>query len=430
MKCRRIYWLGLSVPLLLLFVPLSLWLLLVLLAPTGWAKRHVVAALSKKSGRSVQLDDLRVCFTGGIELSGLKIGAPAAVGDPWLSARRVAIDVGPLELFFGKFEPSTLSVEGAYLRVLRRGDGSLEIADLVAPTRPTTGHEAQPHRCGLCKLNAKVHESQIVVIDQLTRTHLTFNDVEGEAIWEQDNSRQVTLAGRLNQGPFQFTVHLDRSGGQPGFEGEFRTSDVALDQGMHLLRYVVPVLAGNGRQLQGRMDLDVYLRGRGSTAEQLGKSLIGHGKLVLDPAELDKTPLLDAFRRVMELPELDRSGSIHSDFVVQDGRIRTDHLTLSSGRSEILVSGWTSLDGRLDYQVKLQGIPDRLSEKAQRLLDGLDLDLGRLTSLRLYGNVNQVEISYSGGTKDGRPVLERLLAPEDRDRLRVLGRQVRDKLLR
>ena len=430
MKCRRIYWLGLSIPFLVLFLPLSLWLLLVLVAPTGWAKRHVVAALSKKSGRSVQLDDLRVCFTGGIELSGLKIGAPAAVGDPWLSARRVAIDVGPLELFFGRFEPRTLSVEGAYLRVLRRGDGSLEIADLVAPTSPTRGHDSQPHRCGLCKLNANLHGSQIVVIDHPTRTHLTFNDVEGEAIWEQDNSRQVTLAGQMNRGPFQFTVHLDRSSGQPAFEGEFRTSDVELDQGMSLLRYLVPVLAGTQGQLRGRMGLDVYLRGRGSTAEQLSKSLIGHGTLTLDPAELDKTPLLDAFRQVMELPDSGRSGTIHSDFVVQDGRIRTDHLTLSSGRSEVLVSGWTALDGRLDYQVKLQGIPDRLSEKAQKLLDGLDLDLGSLTSLRLSGNVSQVEISYSGGSKDDRPVLERLLVPKDRERLRVLGRQVRDKLLR
>lgn len=430
MHCRRIYWLGLSIPFLLLLLPLSLWMLIVLVAPTGWAKRHVVASLSKKSGRSVQLDDLRVCFTGGIELSGLKIGAPAAVGDPWLSARRVAINVGPLELFFGKFEPSTLSFEGAYLRVLRRGDGSLEIADLVAPNSPATGHDSQPHRCGLCKLNARIQQSQIVVIDQPTRTHLTFNDVEGEAILEHDNSRQVTLAGQMNQGPFQFTVRLDRSGGQPGFEGEFRSSDVALDQGMSLLRYVVPALAGSHRRLQGRMDLDVYLRGRGSNAEQLGQSLVGHGKLVLDPAELDRTPLLDAFRRVMELPESERTGSIRSDFVVQDGKIRTDHLTLSSGRSELLVSGWTALDGRLDYQVKLQGISGRLSEKAQKLLSGLDLDLGSLTSLHLSGNVNQVEVSYSGGAKDGRPVLERLLVPEDRERLRVLSRQVRNKLLR
>jgi AsmA protein len=430
MKCRRIYWLGLSVPILLLLVPLSLWLLMVLVAPTGWAKRHVVAALAKKSGRSVQLDDLRVCFTGGIELSGLKIGAPAAVGDPWLSARRVAIDVGPLDLFFGKFEPRTLFVEGARLRMLRRAEGSLEIADLVAPASPAASRDTKPHRCGLCKLNAKIRESQVEVIDQPTGTHLTFDDVEGEATLEEDNSRRVTLAGQMNQGPFQFTVHLDRSSGQPEFEGEFRSSDVVLDQGMSLLRYVVPVLAGARRQLRGRMDLDVYLRGRGSNVEQLRKSLIGHGNLALDQAELDKTPLLDALRRVMELPESDRSSSIHSDFVVQDGRIRTDHLTLSSGRSELLLSGWTALDGRLDYHVKLEGIPEHLPEKAQKFLGGLDLDLGSLTSLRLRGNVDQVEISYCGGTKDGRQVLERLLGTEDRDRLRVLSRQVRDKLLR
>ena len=272
MKCRRLCRLGLMIPAGVLLAPPLLWVLIVLAAPTDWARSHVVAALQRASGRSVQLERLHVCLGGGVELAKLQIGAPRAVVDPWLNADRIRIDVSLLQLLCGRFEPTDLEVDGATLRVLRREDGSLELADLVRSDPDQKGSSStEPHRCGLSKLKAKLHQSRIILQDQPTKTELTMEGVEGEANWEGEGAMVVTLSGSLNQGPFEFTAHFDRSEGQANFEGQFRTSDVVVDGGMSALRYVVPVLAGAPGQLQGRLDMDLYLRGRGESREMIGQ---------------------------------------------------------------------------------------------------------------------------------------------------------------
>ncbi len=430
MKHRRFCWLGLMIPLGVLLAPPILWILIVLVAPTNWARSHVIARLERSSGRSVQLDDLDVCLNGEIELTGLKIGAPRSIGDPWLDAKRIRIDVSPWQLLCGKFEPTNLQADEATLRVLRRQDGSLELADLVIFDGAGAAKLSnQPHRCGPSKLNTKIQQARILLIDEPSHTQLTFDEVEGEGIWEGEGGFVATLSGRWNQGPFEFTAHLDQSGGQPNFEGQFRTSDVVLDKGMSVLRYLVPVLAGAAGEIQGRLAMNVYLRGGGDSRAVLSKSLVGNGSLVLDPIELNGTPLMTEFAKLAELSTTDNIASLRSDFVVQDGRIRTDHLNLTAGRIPVAMSGWTDFDGRLDYRVKLDGVVDRLPEQARKFIGGLDLDLNSLASLRLRGNVDRVTIT-TGTTAHGRSPLEQIIGPEDRDRLKVLGREFRDKLLR
>lgn len=431
MKCRRLCRLGLMIPAGVLLAPPLLWVLIVLAAPTDWARSHVVAALQRASRRSVQLERLHVCLGGGVELAKLQIGAPRAVVDPWLNADRIRIDVSLLQLLFGRFEPTDLEVDGATLKVLRREDGSLELADLVRSDHDQKGSSStEPHRCGLSKLKAKLHQSRIILQDQPTKTELTMEGVEGEANWEGEGAMVVTLSGSLNQGPFEFTAHFDRSEGQANFEGQFRTSDVVVDGGMSALRYVVPVLAGAPGQLQGRLDMDLYLRGRGESREMIAKSLVGHGNLTLDPIQLDGTPLMAEISRAIEVPLQDKAGSIQSSFVIQDGRVTTDRLNLTVGRVPIVVSGWTDFNGQMDYQMKLDGLVDRVPEKARQFLSGLDLDLTKLTNLTLRGNVDSVQVEFPDRAAAGGASVDQILSTENRDRLRVLGRRLRDKVLR
>ena len=79
--------------------------------------------------------------------------------------------------------------------------------------------------------------------------------------------------------------------------------------------------------------------------------------------------------RAIEVPLQDKAGSIQSSFVIQDGRVTTDRLNLTVGRVPIVVSGWTDFNGQMDYQMKLDGLVDRVPEKARQFLSGLDLDL-------------------------------------------------------
>jgi AsmA protein len=432
MKCRRFCWIGLLISLGILLTPVVLWVVIVLVAPTNWARSHVAAALERASGRSVQIDDLDACLLGGVDLTGLRIGAPGAVGDPWLEAGQMHIDVSLFQLLWGSFQPTYLEVEGGALRVLRREDGSFELADLVRGGNGNGGSARasdEPHRCGMSKLKAKISQLKVVLIDRPTQTMVTLEDVQGEGNWEGEGAFVATLSGQLNQGPFQFTAHLDRSTGKPSFEGEFRASEVVMDHDMGVLRYLVPVLAGAQGQLQGRLAMDVYLRGQGNTKELLSKSLVGQGTINLDPVDLDGTPILLEFRKLVDRPPGEKLGSLRSNFVIDSGRITTNHMELALGRVPIVVTGWTDLNGQLDYQVKVEKLSEKVEDQARRLLSGLDIDLKSLTRVRFRGNVDRVAITLGAGA-NGRSPLENILAPDDRDRLRVLGRQLKDKLLR
>ena len=113
----------------IILIPPILWIGVVMVAPTGWAKRHVVAALEARTHRSVRVEGLSVCLLGGIHLTSLEIGSSQNSDDPWLKTTDLRLDVNLPQLLWGKMEPSLVQVEGVKLRVLRRRDGSFELAD-------------------------------------------------------------------------------------------------------------------------------------------------------------------------------------------------------------------------------------------------------------------------------------------------------------
>ena len=124
----------------LILVPPLLWLVVVVVAPTGWARRQIVARLESRSGRRVALEGLSVGLLGGIRLTNLEIGSPHDIGDPWLKAADVRLDFGPFQMLGGHCKPTRVDVDGVELRVLRRADGTVELADLIRPV------PVPPHR--------------------------------------------------------------------------------------------------------------------------------------------------------------------------------------------------------------------------------------------------------------------------------------------
>ena len=315
--------------------------------------------------------------------------------------------------------------------MLRRQDGSLELADLVRPDPRTAATQpSEPHQCGLSKLRARLHHARVQLIDVPTQTSIELKDVEGEGIWEGEGAFIVTLTGQIDEGPFQFTGHFYRSGLQPIFEGQFRATDAVLGGDTNALRYLVPVLAGTPGQVQGKLDVDLYLSGQGNTREALCKTLRGRGSVSIDPIEFAGVPVLTELADLTHVPPQERTGSIQSSFTIENSRITTDRLTLHAGRVPIVVSGWTGFDGRMSYQMKLDGLVEKVPEKARQFLSDLDVDLSTLTSVSLRGNVDHVDLSFQrSGVRRG-PAAESLFTKEERERIKVLGRRLRDKVLR
>lgn len=428
MKCRRFRRLML-VPIGIVSLPVVAWCLIVMVAPTDWARVHVASALERASGRSVGLDSLSICLGGGVDLIDLKIGAPGGLGDPWLEAERVHIDLSLSQLVFGRIDATDLQVDHARLRVLRRTDGSLELADLVRSSRAST-HAQSAESKGPSNLRFQFHEAEVQIIDEPTHSRVTLERVDGQGLWEAGKSIDVSLSGSVNQGTFELTGSLERGLGRPGFEGQVRTEGVELDDSMSALRYLVPVLAGDSPKVSGVMKMELYLRGEGDTCERIRKTLVGRGRIAIDPIELEGTELLAEVERTIPIPQKSRVASLNSDFAIGDGRVSTNRLALHLAKTPIVISGWTDFDGRLDYRMGLDRLTDRVPDRARRLLADLEIDLEGLTTLRLSGSVDDLTVTVSSQTPDSGASVDRLLDGTDKQRLKQLGQSIRDRFLR
>lgn len=94
------------------------------------------------------------------------------------------------------------------------------------------------------------------------------------------------------------------------------------------------------------------------------------------------------------------------------------------------MNGWTDFDGRIDYQIKAVRLEARLSDRARRFLNEIDVDINQLTTLTLRGTVDRMVVGVNGINLDRNALRENGLRPEDREKLKLLGRHLRDKLLR
>ena len=429
MKCRWFRRLML-IPLGIAVVPVLLWCLIVLVAPTNWARQRVIAALERSSGRSVDLDRLTVCFSGGLDLKNLKIGAPGAPGDPWLDAENVHLDLGVFQMLCGRLDATSLDVDGLRLRVRRRADGTFELADLVRAQETSHNVADQSSCAGPTNLQVHVRRAEVRLIDEPTRTDVLLSDVVGEGTWEEGKTITGTMSGGVNQGEFQFSGSLNRIPGRPSFEGQLFADGVVMDDGMAFLRYLVPVMAGATPHVQGDLTMDMYLRGDGETRDLLRKNLVGHGRILVDPIQLDGTEILSEVEKSVTLPTRSRVGSLRTDIAIKEGRIVTNKLALNLAKAPLVITGWTDFDGNLDYRMSLEGLAERVPGRARQLLAELDLNIDALTSLRLSGTVDDLDVSVMGRGRDAGSSLDRLVSPPEKQRLKMLGRELRDKILR
>ena len=80
--------------------------------------------------------------------------------------------------------------------------------------------------------------------------------------------------------------------------------------------------------------------------------------------------------------------------------------------------------------IKLDGLAGRLPERARRILGELDLDVGSMTTMTLQGTLQQVVVNVNGVPLDRNKLRDTGLRRDDRERLKLLGQQLRDKFIR
>jgi AsmA protein len=400
------------------------WVAFVAVLPTGCARKTIVERLARATGRQVTLGSLHVGALGGVTLGDLKIGAPGSGDDPWLQVDQATVNVSLMQLMFGQLDPTEIEVEGVKLRVLRRADGSLELADLLRPDgdakviTPPTSEVCEPSG-----LEVTVSGAMVTIVDEPTGSKLELTGVSGRGTCQGCVAHVTQLRGSVNGGTFELAAQADKSEAVPRFEGQLRVRGAGLSQGMSALGYLVPVLAGTRSGLDGKLTLDLYLRGQGDTREGLAESLVGQGRIGLDPVALDGSKLLSGIGDLFELPPQGRVGDVWGDLKVQNGRIMSDNLTVDVSKVPLVFVGWTDFEGRVNYRLKTDGLSEKLPAQAHEFLSRLrpGLKVNELADVKIQGTVEALSV-----TAHGVPIAR----GAESQKLQEIGRRVRDQIRR
>jgi len=424
---RRVVQLLIAVP----AVPAVLWGLVLLVAPTDWARARLVAELEAVTGRKVAIGSIQIGLLGHMKVGGIAVAEAATPDDPWLTAREARLDVHVLQMLSGCCKASGIDVDGLDLRIHRGPDGTLEFAGIFDsdPKAATAAGTASPAR-SRADLTLTLRGARVVLIDDPSATRVELSEAEGKATWDGSLLAVESVRGRLNGGTLDLAGRFDRASTSGAFAIEARARGVALGVGMKSLGFLVPVVSDVADSLDGKLDLSLALKGEGTSLETIRSGLKGHGAVRLDPIDLSGSKILDTIDGFHQVPRVSRVGSVDSHFAIADGRVATDDLTLRVARLPITLAGWTDFDGRIDYRVKSEALRDklagRLPDEARQILGELRDDLGDLARLRITGTVDAPRIA-GGSDGAGRGVPSR---GEEKVRLQNAAKKLRDRLLR
>lgn len=389
--------------------PVTVWLAIVAFLPTGWARARLAGRLERATGKAVRVEALRLGICGGVHLRNLQIGEPGDPESPWLTAARVRINVSPLHLICGHCEPTKLVVDGLSLRVHRLRDGRMEFAGVLTQPWPDEprggdGNTERAEDAAARALELEVRSGRIDVIDEPSATQLELTAVHCAATWEPGKLAVQRLSAQLNGGVVELAAQLDRSGFMPLFEGQIRAQNVNMAGGMGALAYLLPVLAETPDALEGRLALNLYLRGQGADRESFKRSLVGQGNASIDPLRVDNTKFVADLCTQLGVATRTHLGALRSQFSISQGRIQSDQLTLALGPLPVVLTGWTDFDGRLDYRLRQDALIDKLPQEARDLISELPISLEDRVDVHLTGTLADLTVTVDGvSTTDGQP---------------------------
>lgn len=426
-RLRKAFRLGLAV----LVAGCALYVMVLKLIPTDWARRRLERKLSAATGQHVSIAELSFSVPAGARISGVRIARTEA-GDPWLEAATVQVDLCVGDLLRGRSRPRWVEADGLSLMLKRNRDGDCPIADLIA------GHESAGPKTAADSIAAFERDTNPLIY-HITNCRIHFEDEEARASWEltelsghgawsEDHADIQELSGKLNGGTIKLAARLDRDGAIPRFEVVLKATDIGLAQGLAPVSYLAPVLPrGEGLDLsreKATVSLDVH--GSGSTRRQAELSLAGKGSITVDPIALEDSPLLV---RLSDLLGLDRSaklGSLSASFRIRNRRVLTQDLTLELGDTPIGFEGWSDFDGKIEYTLadRTKDLVDQMPTRLRELLDDWRVHVDRLKALKVVGDLHSPRIELNGS------VLDSSAGASGKERIREIGRQLRDELLR
>jgi AsmA protein len=409
----------------MLLAPALAWSIVLAVVPTEWAKNRLVDRLSKVTGRTVTIGALRLGVLGNLRVQGISLAERGSEADPWLRVGEARLDVHLGQLLLGPCEPGAVELDGVDLRLIRRLDGSSEVADLIGPARGhgDAGSATGRHASGK-GTTIMVTNSRVLVVDVPNGTRLLLENMNLKGTVGAGRLEVERLESGVGGGSLVLAAALDRD--SSSFQAEVMAHGVALDQGLPVLGYLMPVVSGATDRSGGKLDLKLALSGQGSRVGSIRRSLRGHGTLSLAPVDLSTSKFLHELDVLGDWPASGRVGSVAADFTIDHQRITTDDLTVRASQFPLVLAGWTDFDGRFDYRPQLERMASQLPREARGWLGELGVNRDHLAGLRVRGTIDDVKV-----TVNNRPLEDDPGQPDgDRAKLRDTARRIRDRFFR
>ncbi len=404
----------------------AFWLLLVVAFPTGWLNRRLVSALETSTGQEIALDRVRLGLLGTVQLQGLSIQEPGS-GRAWLRVVDLGLELDWGRLVSGHLDVSRVDARGIDLEVQRYADGSFTFASLLEHHKPARLGPAGQTWIDRDEQTVRFEFQgmRILYDDEPMGTRLAMHDLRGHGSWQKHRVTLDRMEGRLNEGTVALEGSIERGLGSPTCELQVVARHVELTPEMDLLGYVVPVLAGSSSELEGRMNLNVYVRGQVGEATA-ARGLVGQGRLQVDPIRLRHSPLVGELVRTLRLDPAVEVGSVRSGFTLAGGRVLNDELVIQLGDVPLVLSGCTELDGRFDYRIRTDRMASAWSGTLAKVLGELPVQVDDLVELRVTGTPQKMRV-----TLEGMPLEPgRAGQIDETEQFREVARRLRDRLLR
>ena len=410
----------------LLLAPPTVWVALVMLCPTGWARRAVERQIEARTGCPSRLDRLTIGLLGGVRLEGVRIDEPGPGPSPipWVDAGAIGLDLDYGALLSGRFAPRRVVVEDLDLRIARGPDGRFAAAHLLRHAEG--GRDASMlgddgTREGPGPIAFTLERGRLRYIDAATGTSILVEGVQAHGDWLPASVDLRELRGTLNGGTFALAAEIER-GETPGFAGQLEARGVRLGRGMGVLRYLVPYLAGASDHLEGRLDLDLELEGWGASGTSFRDSMVGRGTFRIDPIRLDGSMLLIDLARVLPVTKYGRVGALRGDFFIRDRRVSSREIRLDVGGMPLILAGGSGFDGRIAYQLDCAQLASKAGAEVEVVMAEVGLRPEDLLNVRIGGTTDRPTVRLGGLSIDARE--------DGRGFLDDFARRLRAKLLR
>ena len=248
-------------------------------------------------------------------------------------------------------------------------------------------------------------------MEEVIYDNLTLNMVRGIIIAKDGVLDMKGVSFKSMEGEFNLTGQYDTSDpDKPGFDLDLSIKGLAFSEAYKNFE-TVRTFAPIAEKMTGRFSTDFKLSGLLSDdMSPVYSSLVGSGLLNISNAGLENSKLVQG---ITSLSKLDKTDEVTMKDVllktkVIDGKIETEPFIVKLGQFNALIQGSQSIDGALDYKVKLDVPSQFAGQVANQLTSSLGVGNAVGSDLKLNigvgGSYNDPKYQLLGVDSDGKSV--------------------------